>query len=249
VSGTGFSISGLTPPLTLTPGQSFTFGITFAPQTSGSATGSLVLTSDGSSATLTIPLSGTATALGQLAISPTTLSFGSVSVGSSKASTATLTASGTSVTVSSITPSTAEFTVSGVTLPLTIAAGQSASFTVTFSPQASGTASASLSVASNASNSPTTQTLTGTGVVTTVQHSVDLSWVASTSTVSGYNIYRRALLTDSYTKLNSSLNPGTSYTDSTVQSGKTYYYSTTAVDASGKESAHSNEVPAVVPTP
>ena len=247
VSGTGFSVSGLTLPLTLTPGQSFTFGITFAPQTSGSATGSLVINSG---TTLTIPLSGTGTVLSQLAFSSAPLSFGNVNVGSSKALTATLTASGSSVIVSSITPSTSEFSVSGLTLPVTIAAGQSATVTVTFTPQSSGNASASLSVASNASNSPTTQALTGTGVaVTPVQHSVGLTWAASTSTVSGYNIYRRTSLTASYSKLNSTLNPTTAYTDSTVQSGQTYYYSTTAVDANGNESIHSNEIQVVVPSP
>ena len=247
VSGAGFSMSGLTLPLTLTPSQSFTFGVTFAPQTSGSATGSLVINSG---TTLTIPLSGTGTVLSQLTVSPATLSFGSVTVGSSKAATATLTASGSSVTVSSITPSTAEFSVSGLTLPATIAAGQSASFTATFTPQSSGNASASLSVASNASNSPATQALAGTGVAaTTVQHSVNLSWTASTSTVAGYNVYRRTSLTASYSKLNSTLNTTATFTDSSVQSGQTYYYSTTAVDANGNESIHSNEIQVVVPTP
>ena len=247
VSGAGFSISGLTLPLTLTPGQSFTFGITFAPQTSGSATGSLVISSG---TTLSIPLSGTGTVLSQLTVSPATLSFGSVTVGSSKAATATLTASGSSVTVSSITPSTTEFSVSGLTLPVAIAAGQSVSFTVTFTPQSSGNASASLSVASNASNSPTTQALAGTGVAATpVQHSVNLSWTASTSAVAGYNVYRRTSLTASYSKLNSTLNATATYTDSSVQSGQTYYYSTTAVDANGNESIHSNEIQVVVPTP
>jgi fibronectin type 3 domain-containing protein len=38
-----------------------------------------------------------------------------------------------------------------------------------------------------------------------------------------------------------------SYTDATVQNGTTYYYVTTAVDASGSESAFSNEVSTVIP--
>jgi fibronectin type 3 domain-containing protein len=45
----------------------------------------------------------------------------------------------------------------------------------------------------------------------------------------------------------SSLVASLSYTDSTVQSGATYYYVTTAVDAAGNESIFSNEVKAVIP--
>jgi len=40
---------------------------------------------------------------------------------------------------------------------------------------------------------------------------------------------------------------GASFTDSNVQTGQTYYYVATAVDASGNESVYSNEVPAIVP--
>jgi len=39
------------------------------------------------------------------------------------------------------------------------------------------------------------------------------------------------------------------YSDSTVQSGQTYYYATTAVDSSGAESGYSNKVQVSVPTP
>jgi fibronectin type 3 domain-containing protein len=51
----------------------------------------------------------------------------------------------------------------------------------------------------------------------------------------------------SYTKINSSLVAGSTYTDSTVVSGQTYYYVTTSVDSSGVESLNSNEVQAVIP--
>jgi hypothetical protein len=37
------------------------------------------------------------------------------------------------------------------------------------------------------------------------------------------------------------------YSDSTVQSATTYFYVTTAVDASGNESGFSNEVSAPIP--
>lgn len=78
-------------------------------------------------------------------------------------------------------------------------------------------------------------------------HSVALSWNASTSTVSGYNIYRSTLSGGSYLRINSSLVAGLSYTDSTVQNTTTYYYVTTAVDNTGVESDYSNQVPAAIP--
>ncbi|HEY4978235.1 MAG TPA: hypothetical protein VII25_03635 [Candidatus Acidoferrum sp.] len=99
---------------------------------------------------------------------------------------------------------------------------------------------------SNATGSPASVTLSGTGVAAT-SHTVALNWNASTSTVSGYNVYRSTTSGSGYAKLNSSLVGGLSYTDSTVQNGLTYYYVTTAVDGSGAESTNSNEAQAIIP--
>jgi fibronectin type 3 domain-containing protein len=65
----------------------------------------------------------------------------------------------------------------------------------------------------------------------------------------GYNVYRGTQSGGPYAVLNSSPNPSTSFTDSTVQAGSTYYYVVTAVDSTGTESAYSNQAQAVVPTP
>ncbi len=248
VTGTGFSISGLSLPLTLTAGQSVTFNAAFTPQSSSSASGNISVASNATNPTLTVSLSGTGTAAGQLSVAPATLNFGSVVVGASATLTGTLSASGSSVTVSSATSSSPEFVLSAISFPLTIAAGQSAGFTATFRPQASGAASASLSFASNASNSPTVQSLTGTGTPPP-QHSVSLSWNASTSVVVGYYVYRGAQTGGPYTKINPSSDPNTTYTDNAVTAGQTYYYVTTAVDSGGSESVYSNEVKAVIPIP
>ena len=249
VTGTGFTISGLSLPLTLVPGQSFTFGATFTPVSQGSVTGNIAVISDASNPTLNIALTGTGTVLGQLSVNPTSLSFGNVVVGTNKSLTATLNATTASVTVASATASTAEFVISGLAFPVTIAAGQSATFTVTFTPQASGNANATATFVSDASNSPTVQALTGTGTPAP-QHSVDLSWSASNSNdVVGYNVYRGTKTGGSYTKINSIVGASTDYTDATVQAGQTYFYVTTAVDTGGLESTFSNEVKAVVPTP
>ncbi len=248
VTGAGFSVSGLSLPLTLNPGQSVTFGVVFAPTSTGSASGSISVISNASNSTLTISLSGSGTAAGQFGVSPTILDFGSVVVGQSKSLTATLSATGSSVTVSSAATSTSEFALSGLSLPLTIPAGQSAPFTVTFTPQASGTASANATFVTNATTSPTLESLTGGGT-TAPQHSVDLSWSPSTSSVVGYNVYRSGISGGPYTKINSVLDASTTYTDSSVQAGQTYFYVTRSVAGSGAESKYSNQVQAVVPSP
>jgi hypothetical protein len=88
-----------------------------------------------------------------------------------------------------------------------------------------------------------------TGVADPIQHSVSLSWVASTSSnIVGYNVYRSSVSSGPYTKIRGSIS-GTSYVDMTVSSGQSYYYVTTAVDNNNNESGYSNMASAVVPTP
>jgi hypothetical protein len=78
-------------------------------------------------------------------------------------------------------------------------------------------------------------------------HTVTLTWKGSTSHVAGYNVYRGTTPGGNYARINTSLVQGLTYMDNTVQSGKTYYYATRAVDARGHESANSNEASATIP--
>jgi len=251
VGGTGFTMSGLNPPLTLTPGQHYTFTVTFTPPSTGNDSGSVSIVSNASNPNLSIPLSGTGTPVpqGTLAVTPTSLDFGNVVVGTNSQLTGTLTASGEGVTVSSDILNGTAYALSGISFPVTIPAGQHVQFTITFTPAGTGTASGSVSFASNASNSPTVETFTGVGTPPP-QHSVNLSWTASTSqNISGYNIYRGIKSGGPYSKINPVLNAGTVYTDTTVADGQTYYYVTTAVNSSNEESSYSNQTTAVIPPP
>jgi hypothetical protein len=247
-TGAAFKVSGLSLPLTLAPGQSFTFGAVFAPTTGGSASGSISLISTASNSSLTISLSGAGAASGQLAESPSSTNFNNVTVGTTKSLPITLSATGSSVTISSATTNNSEFTLSGVTFPLTLAAGKSASFSLNFKPQSSGTASGRISFVSNASNSPIAEAVTGSGISTT-GHSVNLSWDASSSRVVGYNVYRGSVSGGPYIQINPTVDPSTTYTDTTVVGGKTYYYVSTSLDPRGIESGFSNQVKAVIPSP
>ena len=251
ISGTGFSMSGLNPPLQLTPGQRITFPVTFAPTSPGNYTGSVAIVSDASNPNLTVPLSGTGTPppQGQVSVVPASIDFGSVTVGTQAQRTGTLNATVAAVTVSSGTVNGSAFSLSGINFPVTIPAGQQVQFTVKFTPSGNGVASGSITFRSDASNSPTVESLTGTGVPP-AQHSVSLSWNASTSqNVTGYNIYRGVKSGGPYSKINPVLNASTVYTDTTVVDGQTYYYVVTAVNSSNQESGYSNQAQAVIPPP
>lgn len=248
-TGTGFSTTN-TSSVDLAPGQSTDIAVSFKPTSAGSASGTLTIDVIGASDPATVPLDGSGTSTtstGQLAVTPTQLSFGSVNVGSSKNLTGTIQATNSDVTVSSAAWNGAGYSVSGITFPLTVKSGTSKSFTVTFAPQSAGAVTGQLSFTSNAGNSPSQESFNGTGVQVAQQHTVTLTWAASTSTVSGYNVYRGAQSGGPYAKLNGALRTATNYADSTVQSGQVYFYVATSVDSSSAESAYSGEVAAVIP--
>jgi hypothetical protein len=251
ISGSGFSVSGFTSPLTLTPGQKYSFSAIFAPQSAGSATGNISISSNAPNPNLTISLSGTALGAGQLAATPSPLTFSTaVIVGTSANLTASVSATGSSVTVTSVTSNNSEFSLSGLSFPLTIQAGNSASFTVTFAPQSTGAASGTFTFASNASNGSVVQSLSGTGIAPPI-HSVALSWKASTSpNINSYNIYRSTTSGSFSPPAIASVSaPTTTYTDNSVTDGLTYYYAITAVNSSNQESAYSAQASATIPPP
>jgi Viral BACON domain len=100
-------------------------------------------------------------------------------------------------------------------------------------------------------NSPQTETVTYTA--NCIQHAVQLSWTIPPTPpgLDGYNVYRYAAgagCAGSVTELNSSLITATTFADTTVQSGSTYCYYSTASTA-GVESAPSNTFSVTVPTP
>lgn len=72
------------------------------------------------------------------------------------------------------------------------------------------------------------------------QHSVTLSWQASSATAAGYNVYRRTdKPTSAYVKI-ASLVAEPRFEDHAVPNGATYVYAVTAVDQRGRESRFSN---------
>lgn len=257
LSGAGFSVSGGSFPVTLNPNQQVVLLVQFVPTAAGSATGKLTITSDASSgATTLITLSGTGTTGSSgtgavLSVNATTVAFGNVSLNTPATQSVTLSSTGTSaVTVSGATVTGAGFTLAGGSFPITLNPGQSAVLNVVFNPAATGAATGRLSIASNSTSGATTVVaLTGTGGAA-VSYVVDLTWNAPASSsdpVSGYHLYRSTGTGASLQLLNTSVNVPTTYEDSAVQSGQTYVYAVTSVDASGVESADSNLFTVTIP--
>ena len=83
---------------------------------------------------------------------------------------------------------------------------------------------------------------------TAVLHSVTLSWSASTSAnIVGYNVYRGSTSGGPFTQI--AYVGGTSYLDSSVSAGQTYFYTATAVDSTNHESPYAAQASAVIPIP
>ncbi|MCI0349769.1 MAG: choice-of-anchor D domain-containing protein [Acidobacteriales bacterium] len=230
-----------------TGGTISTSGLYTAPSAAGTFSVRATSVADASkSASATVTVNP---APGAITVSPTSLSFGSVLTGNTATRTVNVSNTGSSdATVFSASTTGAGFSVTAPTFPFTLAPGASRAVSIQFAPQSSGPATGTASFVSNAPNSPTAMSLSGTGTVP-VAHSVDLYWNASTSVVSGYNVYRSTQTGGPYSRVNGTLQIAANYTDSSVQSGLRYFYVVRAVDSQGRESANSNEVTAAIPTP
>src|SRR6266403_2104239 len=175
VSGTGFKLSGFSLPLTLSAGQTSNFTVGFNPAVSGSVTGSVTIKSNATNPTYIMALSGTgAAATRTISLGTSSLNFGNEIVGgSSTLQVAVKNTGNSSLTISLINISATGFSVTSGIIGTTIAAGQTAELNVVFAPKVTGSVSGTVSLVSNATNSPNSIAVAGTGVSSTA-HSVAL---------------------------------------------------------------------------
>jgi len=250
VQGNAFSVVSFPVPKKIRPGASVELPVIFTPTYQGWTRGVISLSSNDPNSPLHLYFwgHGISASSPQLAISPASLNFGSVTVGSNASLQATLTAANGSVTISSDGSTSSEFAITGLGLPITLEAGQNLTVTIQFTPNASGAASGQAGFTSNAENSPTVEQLAGTGVAPS-SHNVSLSWQPGDESAVGYNVYRGTVKGGPYQMINTALDALTNYTDYTVVSGATYFYVTTEVNAQGEESGYSNVAEAVIPNP
>lgn len=137
--------------------------------------------------------SGGGSGSASLTASPTAVSFGSTTVGSTSAAQSVTVHNGGTVaaSVSAVTAS-GDFAQTN-TCGASIAAGASCTVSVTFRPTAAGSRSGSVSVTSNAANSPSTVALSGTGAVS---GNTNLALHAATAESSHTQTYASSSVTD-----------------------------------------------------
>jgi len=149
----------------LVPGASCKISIAFEPSALGTRTATLSVTDNAAGSPQHVPLSGIGTTA---KLSPTSLNFGSVAVGTtSQAKTVTLTNVGTttlSVTSIAIAGTDAGDFAQAHTCGSSLAAGAICTISVAFKPTEIGIRTGTLSITDNAPGSPQTVALNGTGV-------------------------------------------------------------------------------------
>jgi hypothetical protein len=165
--------------------------VVFSPTVVGAASGALTIIDNAGSQTVTLTGNGTS----PVTLSSSSLSFGSLAVGS--------TSSARTVTVANRLSSVLTFSGIGASVPFAItsnacgaslAAGASCAVGVTFSPTAIGPATGTLSFADDAINSPQTVSLSGTGTAPVTLSTTNLSF--STTAVGGTTSAKSVTLTN-----------------------------------------------------
>jgi len=173
-NATSFLKSATTCGTTLAAAASCTVSVEFKPAAAGALTGSLSVADNATGTPQTVALKGTGAAASTftVSLSPTALTFASTTVGSTTAAqvvTIKNTGTGTvTLTSETITGTNAtSFLKSATTCGTTLAAAASCTVSVEFKPAAAGALTASLSVADNATGTPQTVALKGTGAAST----------------------------------------------------------------------------------
>ncbi len=151
----------------LNAGLSCAINVTFTPTTFGARTGTLSITDNATGSPHTAALNGTGVAPSS-SVSPTSLTFTSQTVNTtSAAQPVTLQNVGnTTLTISAVNVSGADFAQTNNCT--TLAANATCTVNVTFTPQAAGARSGTLSIINNGGNQSLNLSGTGTGPVATV---------------------------------------------------------------------------------
>jgi len=168
IRGTGFTIvTQPSYPDVLAPNATAQYTVAFAPTATGAASAMLSVTSNATNSPTSVSLSGTGVAATMtLTANTASVAFGDVTVNQSSTLTTTVTNTGTAaVTINAASIAGTGFSiVTQPSYPFVLTPSATAQYPVSFAPTVAGTASGSLTVTSNATNSPTTISLAGTGV-------------------------------------------------------------------------------------
>ena len=189
-----FTVTGLPATgSTLAAGASVSVSVTYTPTVAGTQSSSLGVTSSGG--TVTVPLTGTAvTGAAHLTLTPTSIDFGSVTVGQTLSKTFTISNTGNiQLTLTKAAPPAGVFQApTPVSEGQTLAPGDAITQTITFTPTAAGAATGSYSITGNDGQGAILVHFTGTGVAaaaTLLPAPTTASWVKNGSAmVSGNDL-------------------------------------------------------------
>jgi len=180
----GFAIASNTCGTSIAAGASCTVGVTFTPTATGAATGTLTFTDGASNSPQKVSLTGTGSS--PVTVAPGTLNLGTVAVGATSASqTVTVTNNGTTAVTNNGVTATGDF-ADTTTCSSSLAAGNSCTVTITFTPVLPGTRTGTLTI--NLSTGAQTVSLTGTGFTGSGSQPGLLSLTPATLNFSGYTI-------------------------------------------------------------
>jgi len=147
---------------TVSAGTQCAISVTFTPTATGTRTGTLLITDSAAGSPHTVKLSGYGTS-GAVSLSASSLSFGTVAIGTTSTQTVTLTDPAQSPLDISSIQAGGDYTESN-TCGSVVNAGGSCAIAVSFSPSAPGTSVGTVTITDTGLGSPQTITLTGTGV-------------------------------------------------------------------------------------
>jgi hypothetical protein len=146
--------------------------VAYVPHSTGVAMGTLTITDN--NRTQTVTLNGTGLAPAGVSLTPFTLGFGNVGLGHASTQTVTLTNNGGSSLNISGTTASGDYAIISNACSSTLAASAACVLTIRFAPTGTGLRSGALTVTDSAASSPQTVPLSGTGV--------DFSFAADSST-------------------------------------------------------------------
>src|SRR5579863_5715674 len=258
ISGASFSLQSAKAPIVLAPGKNLSMTVVFAPSAATTENGALTISSPDLKAPVSVPLRGSGEKPAPaLQVSPSTINFGSHALNSSAFQNVTLTNTGNvGLTVKSVSVVGAGYSITGLSAGVSLSPEQNLEFQVWFHPTTSGTSAATL--VANVSSLPSPLKLAVSGSATLSEtasptpassHSVTLNWNPSSSSVTGYHVYRGGASGGPYSRISGGVITTLNYLDSSVLSGDRYFYVVTALGTDGLESPFSNEVSADIPNP
>lgn len=190
-SNSAFTVSSLSLPLVLLPGQSLEMTVSFTPAKVGWTGGEIKFISGAENSILPLPVAGSGVDSVAVTASPSVVSFGRAAVGTISTVPVVLTNTRSwKLTLSGLRMTRTGFSVSGTTFPLTLDAGQSVTLNVAFSPESVGTVAGSLFISGAGLAIPLNAIGVATGQLTANPASLTFASVPAGTT---------ATLTDTFT--------------------------------------------------